>query len=98
MAYLVYRLYKKGSEALRKSLREEHIRYFEEDLAVVAYGGSLRGDDDLGIGNMLVLNCDSRDEVTEFLRGDPFHRYDGVFESVIVQRMEVMIKDGCFME
>lgn len=97
MAYFVCRIYKPGSEELRETLRDEHQRHFEKHLPLVLYGGSLKSDDgETGIGNMLVLDCQSRDEVMHVLEGDPFQRHQDIFESVRVQRMDIMIRDGNF--
>lgn len=95
MTYLVYCIYQKGTEALREALAEGHKAHFAQHLPMVIYGGSLKADDgETGIGSLFVLNCDSRQEVEDFLRDDPYHQQDGMYQSVTIHNMKVMIKEG----
>lgn len=95
MAYFVYCIYKKNTEALRDALAEGHKQHFAKHLSMVTYGGSLKEDDgESGIGSTFVLNCDSKQEVDDFLSADPYHQQGSMYESVTIHKMNVMVKEG----
>lgn len=93
MTYLVNCIYKPDQEQIRAKLQRQHVEHFVRHLDKVLYGASLRGDDGkTSVGTMFVLNCETREDVATFLRGDPLHQHR-VFATVTVHRAVVMIPE-----
>ena len=85
MKFVIHGMDKPGSP-LRNRLIEAHRDYLAASEIHVVSAGPLM--DDRGaemIGSLVIVDCDSRDEVDQFLTGEPFN-LAGLYETLHVHR------------
>ena len=70
-----------------------HLEYMiaaKDDLII---GGPVRTDDmSTTLGSMFVIEKNSRNEVDEFLKNEPYYK-NGLFESVIIRAIDIMVPE-----
>ena len=86
--YYVVHCIDKPDNSLRSELHTEHREYLQSQPLKMFTAGPLM--DDAGekmVGSMLILECDSRDQIDAFLDNEPFNKA-GVFQQVRVHRWD----------
>jgi uncharacterized protein len=75
MLYAITRLDKPDAAALRAQVRPEHKTYLAQIAERIAFAGPLVADDGTTmIGTLLVIDFESREDVTAWLHHEPFTR------------------------
>jgi uncharacterized protein YciI len=75
-----------GTSELRLKLREAHLDYMRENVGrVLASGGLLDDPGEVGMGGLILLDTDSREEAENFVKADPFYK-GGLYKSPVVVR------------
>lgn len=86
MPYIIETFDKPNSLDLRKAHRAEHLRYLEENKALLLACGAKLHDDgtDMG-GGLYVVDVDTREAALAFISADPFSQVD-LFENIKITR------------
>lgn len=93
MPFVVYCIDQPDAGDLRQRTRAEHLEYMIAHQALVAFGGPLQNDDGSKvIGSLMVLSCETRAEVEEFLSAEPYSRA-GLFGELRVNRLRQMVPE-----
>jgi uncharacterized protein YciI len=97
MPYIIETWDRPGSQSVRQSTRDVHLRYLKEHQAkLIACGAKLADDGtDLG-GGLYVLDVDTRAEAEAFIAADPFSEAD-LFDRVQITRWRKAFVDGRFL-
>lgn len=98
MPYLIETFDKPDSLALRQSVREEHLKFLEDNKALLlACGAKLEDDGSGGTGSVYIVDVETRDEAEKFVNADPF-AVAGLFERMAITRWRKAYLDGkCFL-
>jgi uncharacterized protein YciI len=85
MPYAITWIDEPGTETVRLELREAHLDYMRKNVGrVLASGGLLDDPGEVGIGGLILLDIDSREEAEEFVKADPFY-IGGLYKPVITR-------------
>jgi uncharacterized protein YciI len=89
--YLVLCTDRSGAASIRRRTRKDHLRYIAAREHRVVLGARLLDSDDSdteAVGTTYVLRANSREEVEEFLREEPFTRA-GLFDEIRIYPLDV---------
>ncbi|WP_163596097.1 YciI family protein [Klebsiella pneumoniae] len=94
MPYAISWMDEPGTAELRLELRGAHLDYMRENLArVLASGGLLDDPGEVGLGGLILLDIDSREEAEDFVKADPFYT-GGVYKNPVITRWRKAFYDG----
>ncbi|MGL4291836.1 MAG: YciI family protein [Phreatobacter sp.] len=86
MPYAISWMDEPGTAGLRLELRDAHLDYMRENLArVLASGGLLDDPGEIGLGGLILLDIDSREEAENFVKADPFYT-GGLYKNPTITR------------
>ena len=90
MLFAIYAIDKKDSLDVRLANRANHLEFLKNhDIdnkpVKIVTAGALRADDDFEkmIGSLVVVDCETKEQVQEFCEQDPYAKA-GLFESVTI--------------
>ena len=93
MQFLIKATDGEGMLEKRMEVRPRHLEGMDRlDRRVICAGGLLDGDGKMK-GSVLVLDLDSRDELEDYLAGEPYV-IEHVWEKIEVERMNVVIANS----
>jgi uncharacterized protein len=84
--YLCYCIDRPGTDALRNSVRPEHMAYLETRDELVLGGAKQSEEGESGGGSAFLVNVPDRAAALAFINGDPFTKAD-LFDSITVTRV-----------
>jgi uncharacterized protein YciI len=94
MPYMIDTQDKQNTQALRKSLRDNHLNYLKQNQSLLlACGAKLAEDGVTGLGSFYIVDVDTREEAEQFINSDPYMK-GGLFEGVRVVRWRKSYLDG----
>ena len=86
MPYAVITVDKPNCLDLRNRVREEHLRYLDENKGrLLAAGAKIDDDGQGGYGGVIIVDTEDRSEAEAFIQNDPFTKA-GLFSGVEVVR------------
>lgn len=89
MLYVLVCEDKPGSEALRKSVRDQHLEHLRAH--DIRYAGPMLADDEVTmIGSVIVMDAANRDAADQFAADDPYRQAD-LFERVTIRAFKQVI-------
>ena len=89
MLYVLVCEDKPDSEALRKSVRDQHLEHLRAH--DIRYAGPMLDDDEVTmVGSVIVMDAADREAADEFAAGDPY-RQAGLFERVTIRAFKQVI-------
>jgi uncharacterized protein YciI len=87
MLYIIYKVDKPNSDAIRAAQRAAHFEYLEDHKDILVLGGAMLAEDGTTrLGSVLIINVPSLAEAERFSANEPF-RQAGLFERVEITRM-----------
>lgn len=94
MPYAISWMDEPDTTELRLKLRDAHLNYMRENLGrVLASGGLLDDSGEVGLGGLILLDIDSREEAENFVKGDPFYA-GGLYKNPVITRWRKAFYDG----
>jgi len=85
MFYIIH-CFDKPDSALRQQYLKQHRDYLDaQPLNVFTSGPLLDDSGENMIGSLLIMECESREQINQFIKGDPFFQ-KGLFESINITR------------
>lgn len=94
MPYAISWMDEPDTAELRLKLRDAHLDYMRGNLGrVLASGGLLDDSGEVGMGGLILLDIDSRQEAEAFVKADPFYT-GGVYRSPVITRWRKAFYDG----
>lgn len=94
MPYAISWMDEPETAELRIALRDAHLDYMRQNLPrVLASGGLLDDPGAVGLGGLILLDIDSREEAEAFVQGDPFYT-GGVYRNPAITRWRKAFYDG----
>ncbi|MBJ6134962.1 YciI family protein [Ochrobactrum sp. Q0168] len=94
MPYAISWIDEPEAASLRLELRDAHLDYMRENLArVLASGGLLDDPGEVGLGGLILLDIDTREEAENFVKADPFY-IGGVYKNPTIYRWRKAFYDG----
>jgi uncharacterized protein YciI len=85
MPYAILTLDKPDSDALRATLRADHIAYLVERQHMMLVGGALQDEAGQPHGGIIIIDTDDKQVADDFAANDPFTK-GGLFREVKVVR------------
>ena len=82
----------KPHSPVRSQLLDEHREYLAGSKICVVASGPLLDDLDRMIGSVVVVECDSREQVDELMVSEPFNKA-GLYESLHINRWHQRVGD-----
>jgi uncharacterized protein YciI len=94
MPFLIETFDKPDSQALRKQVKDAHLEYLDTRKHLLLAGGDKRSDDGKrSLGDLYLLDVDSRQDAASFIAEDPFIAAD-LFERVVILRWDHAYLNG----
>lgn len=92
--FAIYLLDKSDEAELRRATRAAHLAYIADHKAKIVFGGPFWGADGrTRIGGLTVLDVPDLSAAEAFVAGDPY-AVAGLFETVSIHRMQIMIPES----
>ena len=94
MPYHIETFDKPDHAAMRKDLRDVHLAYLNEHMALLlACGAKLDDAGESAGGGIYIVDVEQRSEAEAFIEADPYHQH-GLFREVRITRWRKAFLDG----
>ena len=88
MLYMVTARFKPGTEAKHAALASEFGDHMRQPLLHIRLVGALKGEDGKRTGVHMLMEADTREQVTHFLDQSPY-KEAGLYKSVEIDELEI---------